>query len=341
MRSIILLLAIVPNAFCQIVFNSSDYPQTPGTIFHLGYQTDYVGFDYGSPGGNQTWDFQDFQASDTSESEILYSDNTPFYSSFKDSEYSFYIDDPSVQVYSYYSVRNDSLILYGNVNDLPYGTMLIQYTPPSLSRVFPTQMGSEWIEIISYTFLNTQNMDSIFCSVDAWGTVILPGDHYYEALRFSSISHNWEDSGSGFVQDSRYFRYIWISPGYDYVVKASWSNMEEPAGDPNTISFKTSYSTDVKHGHNDSNDIKYTLHNPFPNPCNENTVISYILNNKSYVDLTVYNSAGQKVTSLLKGFSIEGEHSILWDTSSYSSGVYYTKLSADGYVDCKRVVVLK
>ena len=59
------------------------------------------------------------------------------------------------------------------------------------------------------------------------------------------------------------------------------------------------------------------------------------------VELTVYNVGGQVVERIFSGQMNEGAHSITWDASKYSSGVYFYKLTSDGFTDTKKMILIK
>ncbi|MBD3170732.1 MAG: T9SS type A sorting domain-containing protein [candidate division Zixibacteria bacterium] len=83
------------------------------------------------------------------------------------------------------------------------------------------------------------------------------------------------------------------------------------------------------------------LHSNYPNPFNATTAISFDLVNPGNIKLEVYNLMGQKVESLIDGNMQAGQHSISWDASSYSSGIYFYKLSVGDKVFTKRMTLLK
>lgn len=80
----------------------------------------------------------------------------------------------------------------------------------------------------------------------------------------------------------------------------------------------------------------------YPNPFNPKTVISYKLSVVSNVNLSVYNSLGQKVETLISAKQAIGEHFVEWDASGYASGSYYCRMSTNnGFVKTKKMTVLK
>jgi len=78
-----------------------------------------------------------------------------------------------------------------------------------------------------------------------------------------------------------------------------------------------------------------------PNPFNSSTSIRYALPEDAEVRLELYNILGQKVTTLVNGRVEAGSHTVTWDASNYSSGIYFYKLTADNNVFTKRMTLLK
>ncbi|MCP4631853.1 MAG: T9SS type A sorting domain-containing protein [candidate division Zixibacteria bacterium] len=87
--------------------------------------------------------------------------------------------------------------------------------------------------------------------------------------------------------------------------------------------------------------ITTVLNQNYPNPFNATTNISFDLSQAGDVNLSVYNLAGQKVETLVDSKMTTGHHSITWDASTYSSGVYFYKLTAGENVFTKRMTLLK
>lgn len=65
----------------------------------------------------------------------------------------------------------------------------------------------------------------------------------------------------------------------------------------------------------------------YPNPFNPSTVINYELPYSANVTVKVYDISGKEVASLFNGFQAEGNHSVQFNASNLSSGVYFYRLN--------------
>ncbi len=87
--------------------------------------------------------------------------------------------------------------------------------------------------------------------------------------------------------------------------------------------------------------VKFNLAQNYPNPFNPSTTISYALAQDGNVRLTIYNTLGQEITTLVNEFKQSGIYQISFDASSLSSGVYFYKLETTNFVQIKKMIVNK
>ncbi|MBC8186154.1 choice-of-anchor D domain-containing protein [candidate division KSB1 bacterium] len=85
----------------------------------------------------------------------------------------------------------------------------------------------------------------------------------------------------------------------------------------------------------------YRLLQNYPNPFNSTTAINFELPKEKYVKLILYNMIGEEQKTLVQGNFGVGFHKVLLDAKELSSGLYIYKLEAGGFVDVKKLVVLK
>jgi FtsP/CotA-like multicopper oxidase with cupredoxin domain len=85
----------------------------------------------------------------------------------------------------------------------------------------------------------------------------------------------------------------------------------------------------------------YALHQNFPNPFNPETTISFDLMDAGQVRLSVYNLLGQKVALALNSRMDAGRHSIQFDASDLTSGVYLYRIEANDFVATNKMMLMK
>jgi len=90
----------------------------------------------------------------------------------------------------------------------------------------------------------------------------------------------------------------------------------------------------------------YILQQNFPNPFNSSTRISFYLPKKGKVNLEVYNILGQRIRILAEKEEEPGLKIISWEGKddrglSVPTGIYFYRLTAQDFVDTKKMVYLK
>ena len=85
----------------------------------------------------------------------------------------------------------------------------------------------------------------------------------------------------------------------------------------------------------------YELSQNYPNPFNPSTNIQFSIPQASDVQLEVFNLLGQKVQTLVSGKLNAGMHTVNFDASSLSSGVYLYRIRAGNFVQTKRMLLIK
>ena len=84
----------------------------------------------------------------------------------------------------------------------------------------------------------------------------------------------------------------------------------------------------------------------YPNPFNNQVSINYTMPKEAVVEITVYNSKGQKVKTLVNGNSKAGVHKAVWNGcdqngKSLSSGIYFYKVTTSGKTITRKMVLMK
>ena len=86
---------------------------------------------------------------------------------------------------------------------------------------------------------------------------------------------------------------------------------------------------------------EFSLAQNYPNPFNPVTTIEFTLGKTSDISIKVYSLTGKLVETLYNGSKSAGQHSITWDASHLSSGVYFYKLVSGSHVMTRKMMLIK
>lgn len=86
---------------------------------------------------------------------------------------------------------------------------------------------------------------------------------------------------------------------------------------------------------------RVSLDQNYPNPFNPATEIRFALTHSSHVTLDIYDVMGRKVQTLIDQTLPVGTHEVDFDGAGMASGVYFYRLSADGVVQTRKMLLLK
>jgi hypothetical protein len=85
----------------------------------------------------------------------------------------------------------------------------------------------------------------------------------------------------------------------------------------------------------------YNLSQNYPNPFNPSTTIKFAVVEGTDVQLSIYDASGKEVKQLVNGFRQAGNYSVTFDASDLSSGIYYYRISMNGFTSTNKMVLLK
>lgn len=119
------------------------------------------------------------------------------------------------------------------------------------------------------------------------------------------------------------------------------------SNDPATPNQQISLHIDTV-ANNDPNEIPLVtkLEGNYPNPFNPETTIRFALKDKGEVKISIFNSKGQLVKTLVDGNYKAGNHSVVWNGTdnhgkAISSGVYLYRLNTAGISQTRKMMLMK
>ncbi|MBI5726797.1 MAG: T9SS type A sorting domain-containing protein [Ignavibacteriales bacterium] len=85
----------------------------------------------------------------------------------------------------------------------------------------------------------------------------------------------------------------------------------------------------------------FSLEQNFPNPFNPETVIRYNIPEGGHVKLQVFDILGNAVATLVNGSQAAGTHSVRFNGSQLTSGIYICRIEAGNFTSVKKMSLLK
>ncbi len=85
----------------------------------------------------------------------------------------------------------------------------------------------------------------------------------------------------------------------------------------------------------------YSLKQNYPNPFNPSTKISFSLPKAGDVKLIVFDILGREVATLVNGYTGAGNHTVDFNASNLSSGVYLYKIQAGDFTETRKMILMK
>jgi len=86
---------------------------------------------------------------------------------------------------------------------------------------------------------------------------------------------------------------------------------------------------------------KFELAQNYPNPFNPITTISYTLPQAESVKLVVYDITGKLVSILINELQTAGEHKIIWNAGTISTGIYFYRIQAGKMDQIKKMILIR
>ncbi len=86
---------------------------------------------------------------------------------------------------------------------------------------------------------------------------------------------------------------------------------------------------------------EFRLNQNYPNPFNPSTKIEFHLTKAGDVKLEVFDVNGKLVETLIDGYMNAGAKNLTFNASGLSSGTYFYKISANGYTETKKMLLVK
>ncbi|MBK7444760.1 MAG: SBBP repeat-containing protein [Ignavibacteria bacterium] len=203
--------------------------------------------------------------------------------------------------------------------------------------------GQQWVSLYNGTGNDFDIATSIKSDVN--GNVYVAGYSYGSGTQedFATVKYNsngdqqWAEIFNGDADSSDIAASLAIdqsgniyTSGYSYVTSSGFDFI--------TIKYSQTVGVNQISGNLPE---KFLLEQNYPNPFNPNTNICYTIEEAGYTSLTVYNSVGIEISTLISENLQAGSYSAEFNAENYPSGVYYYKLTSGDFTQVKKMILLK
>ncbi len=114
-----------------------------------------------------------------------------------------------------------------------------------------------------------------------------------------------------------------------------------PCFNANRVDFIEMNSSSLDEENNSPLPTTAVVLTSYPNPFNPETTISFELQKAGNISLTIYDINGKEITNLVNGYRPAGQNSVQFNGEKLPSGIYFAKISGDGFEQTKRLHLLK
>ena len=186
---------------------------------------------------------------------------------------------------------------------------------------------------------------------------VLPDSLYLNGIHFADSQNGWasgnSQSGAGIILHTTDGGTNWTQSNFNfsnfYNLKAFsfiGANTGWVVGDAGVILHTTNGGiTSVKEITGNALPQQFVLSQNYPNPFNPSTTIEFSIPKQSFVTLKVYDLLGREVATLVNKELQAGSFKTQFDASSaragLASGVYLYRLNAGGFVQTKKLMLMK
>ena len=341
----------------QITITQSDLQSFTniGNNLTISIDTSTSSIDIGSTGAT-SWDFSGISADQQFNVTSEDPSGTTFAGSFPAATVCLhgttYVMGYSAESWSYAGVNN-ALLNYGmgaQTEISGFQATVIQHIDPAEQTVIvPITMNTNWMQdyvetdsitALGFTTVNTYDTH-VENTVDAYGTITLPGGGMTEALRVrSDVTENTQTSdGSTY---SRRISYLFITNTGTQISVDAADTTQPSSGviDITGITYINAGITGVKQADNNVPQ-KFLLEQNYPNPFNPTTQINYSIPSAQKVTLKVYDELGKEVATLVNNEQAAGNYTVDFDASRFASGVYFYRIQAGNFMQMKKMILMK
>jgi Domain of unknown function (DUF4832)/Domain of unknown function (DUF4874)/Secretion system C-terminal sorting domain len=131
----------------------------------------------------------------------------------------------------------------------------------------------------------------------------------------------------------------------EYAIRLANNNVWESTTGYNSLLASITINGSVLALDNSTKTVSTTVKNKriiiFPNPAKESTTVSYYLNKKSVVQISLFDATGRLVNPAISNKQEAGNHLQKINTNNIPSGIYFVHITLNGVQEIKKIIISK
>lgn len=359
----VLIFASLSNAQITITLNDVENQVYVGQNIVEYVDTLMRQVDIGAPGGTANeWDFSFLNADEaamTFEETVVDPSGTEFADNFPNADYAIYMNGDNEygtgELLWYFGSEGNAAVSYGygfnGTTDLGSGSVIVVEDPAEIGGVYPMELGTEWsyegtetttFRVGVFPVIITRDIEVTY-KIDAFGTLILPGNKRVEALRLyedrvtvTHIPFSPDD-----VEEEILYTFL-TRTGEEVSVSLVGTNQQDNGYVfVEGIMWNDGKVTGVEDENSETVAEEFRLKQNYPNPFNPSTVIEYSVPENSFVELKVYDIIGNEIATLVSEEKGRGTYKAQFNANGLASGTYIYSLRTNNFVATKKMILMK
>jgi len=187
------------------------------------------------------------------------------------------------------------------------------------------------VELSSFSVVTLENGIKL-----KWRTETEVSNYGFEIERALSYSQNliWENIGfvEGHGNSNSPKEYSYVD---ENVIAGKYSYRLKQIDTDGKFEFSKVIEVDL------GSPMNYELSQNYPNPFNPSTTIRFSLLASNPVNLSIFNSLGEKVDELVNEVKEPGVHTLEFSAQDLPSGTYFYRIQVNGFTQIKKMILLK
>jgi hypothetical protein len=220
--------------------------------------------------------------------------------------------------------------------------VILANSPADITYSLPSTFNTSWTSAYtesdsvllngSPVFPPTSTTHNARYIVDAYGPMKMPGGGSIDALRMRKLDITSKGAS---------LTYIFLAKNGSSVEVSAADTLQPASGtiSASIVSWTGPIPTAVTSA--PTAPTQFALLQNSPNPFNPSTRITFTLPHEARVSLKAYNMLGAEVATILEGLVPAGERVVEFNASHLPSGVYLYKLQTEGYMETRKMTLIR